>query len=180
MKPVFVAAVALMLGAQIMLALTMAHFWGVVAALLLYFIAFNTLEASLPSLVSKIAPPESKGTAMGVYNTSQAFGLFFGGFLGGWLAQHHGFSAVFVFCAGLMAVWLWLAAGMAPPPRVKTQMFHIEALGHAEAERLVSKLKVFAGIEAVTVLPEEGTVMLKVSQTGWDEEGVRHLLFGEQ
>jgi MFS family permease len=179
MKPVFVAAVALMLCAQLLLALTMQHFWGVVAALLLYFIAFNTLEASLPSLVSKIAPPEAKGTAMGVYNTSQAFGLFFGGFVGGWLAQHFGFSMVFAFCAGLMAVWLWLAAGMAPPPRVKTQMFHIDALGQTDAEKLVSKLKVFAGIEAVTVLPGEGTVMLKVSQTGWDEEGVRHLLYGE-
>jgi MFS family permease len=180
MKPVFIAAVALMLGAQLLLALTMAHFWGVVVALLVYFIAFNTLEASLPSLVSKIAPPEAKGTAMGVYNTAQAFGLFFGGFVGGWLAQHQGFSAVFIFCAALMAVWLWLAWGMAPPPRVKTQMFHIEAMDHARAERLVSRLKVFAGIEAVTILPEEGTVMLKVSQTGWDEEGVRHLLFGEQ
>jgi MFS family permease len=180
MKPVFVAAVALMLCAQLLLAVTMTHFWGVVAALLLYFIAFNTLEASLPSLVSKIAPPEAKGTAMGVYNTSQAFGLFFGGFLGGWLAQHYSFSAVFAFCAILMAIWLWLAVGMEPPPRVKTQMFHVGALGLAEADRLVSKLKVFAGIEAVTVLPEEGTVMLKVSQTGWDEEGVRHLLYGEQ
>jgi MFS family permease len=60
MKPVFVAAVALMLCAQLLLALTMQHFWGVVAALLLYFIAFNTLEASLPSLVSKIAPPEAR------------------------------------------------------------------------------------------------------------------------
>jgi len=180
MKPVFVAAVALMLGAQLLLAVTMQHFWGVVVALLFYFIAFNTLEASLPSLVSKIAPPEAKGTAMGVYNTAQAFGLFFGGFVGGWLAQHYGFSAVFAFCAVLMAIWLWLAAGMAPPPRVKTQMFHIEAMGHADAERLVSRLKVFAGIEAVTVLPEEGTVMLKVCQTGWDEEGVRHLLYGEQ
>lgn len=180
MKPIFVGAVALMLGAQLLLALTMQNFWGVVAALLLYFIAFNTLEASLPSLVSKIAPPESKGTAMGVYNTSQAFGLFFGGVTGGWLAQHHGFASVFVFCAMLMAVWLVLAARMTPPPRVKTQMFHVDVLSSADAQRLVTRLKVFTGIEAVTVLPEEGTVMLKVSQTGWDEEGVRHLLFGEQ
>ncbi len=180
MKPVFVGAVALMLMAQLLLAATMTMFWGVVIALLLYFIAFNTLEASLPSLVSKIAPPEAKGTAMGVYNTSQAFGLFFGGVTGGWLAQHYGFASVFAFCALLMAVWLWLAALMTPPPRVKTQMFHIEVLGRQEAERLVMRLKVFTGIEAVTILPEEGTVMLKVSQTGWDEEGVRHLLYGEQ
>ena len=176
LKVVFVGAVALMLVAQVTLALSLDVFWGVVAALLLYFIAFNTLEASLPSLVSKIAPPESKGTAMGVYNTSQAIGLFFGGGIGGWLAQRHGFAAVFVFCAGLMAIWLFLAARMAVPPRVKTQMFHIGPLDEAGAERLASRLTVFAGVEAVTVLPEEGAVLLKVNQTGWDEEGIRNLL----
>lgn len=178
MKPVLVGSVALMLAAQIALAFSLDFFWAVVGALLLYFIAFNILEASLPSLISKIAPPESKGTAMGVYNTSQAAGLFFGGAAGGWLAQHSGHGTVFLFCAGLMAVWLGLAATMRPPPRVKTQMFHIGRLDHAEAERLASRLTVFAGIEAVTVLPEEGAVMLKVSQNGWDEEGVRNLLQG--
>ncbi len=176
LKQVFVAAIALMLGAQIGLALTMHLFWGVVAALFAYFVAFNLLEASLPSLVSKIAPPESKGTAMGVYNTSQALGLFTGGALGGWLAQHQGYSSVFVFCAVLMAIWLVVAGRMTPPPRVKTQMFHIGALPVAQAQSLASKLTVFAGVEAVTVLAEEGAVLLKVSQTGWDDEGVRHLL----
>ena len=90
LKPVFVLAIALMLAAQIGMSLSMHAFWGVVAALFAYFVAFNILEASLPSLVSKIAPPEAKGTAMGVYNTSQALGLFFGGAAGGWLAQHAG------------------------------------------------------------------------------------------
>ncbi|MCU0842035.1 MAG: MFS transporter [Thiobacillaceae bacterium] len=178
MKQVFVGAVALMLAAQIFLALAMTHFWGVVVALLVYFVAFNILEASLPSLVSKIAPPEAKGTAMGVYNTSQAFGLFFGGVVGGWLAQHLGFDVVFLFCALLMGVWLWLALTMTPPPRVKTQMLHIGPMDAAEARRLATRLTIFTGVEAVSVLPEEGTVMLKVSQTGWDEEGVRHLLYG--
>ena len=178
MKPILVSAVALMLAAQVAMAFSLDWFWGVVAALLAYFVAFNVLEASLPSLVSKIAPPEAKGTAMGVYNTAQAVGLFFGGVLGGWLAQHVGFAAVFVFCAVLMLAWLALAAGMRPPPRVRTQMFHIGPMDHNAAQRLASRLTVFAGIEAVTVLPEEGTVMLKVSQTGWDEDGVRHLLEG--
>jgi MFS family permease len=176
LKAVFVGAVALMLVAQVTLALSLGLFWGVVLALLLYFIAFNTLEASLPSLVSKIAPPEAKGTAMGIYNTSQAIGLFFGGAVGGWLAQQHGYAAVFVFCAMLIAVWLVLAARMAVPPRVKTQMFHVGSMTGGEAERLASRLTVFAGVEAVTVLPEEGSVLLKVNQTGWDEEGVKHLL----
>lgn len=179
LKRVFVAAIALMLAAQIGLAFSMHLFWGVVAALFAYFVAFNILEASLPSLVSKIAPPEAKGTAMGVYNTSQALGLFFGGAAGGWLAQNQGFGVVFAFCAGLMAIWLVLAARMTPPPRVKTQMFHIGSLNSADAQRLATKLAVFTGVEAVTVLPEEGSVLLKVAQTGWDEEGIRHLLHGE-
>jgi MFS family permease len=176
LKRVFVSAVALMFAAQVGLAFTMDLFWGVVAALFAYFVAFNILEASLPSLISKIAPPEAKGTAMGVYNTSQALGLFFGGAAGGWLAQHQGFGAVFAFCAGLMAVWLLLAARMTPPPRVKTQMFHVGPISEAQTQRLLAKLPVFTGVESVTVLAEEGAVLLKVAQTGWDEEGVRHLL----
>ncbi|MBI5936295.1 MAG: MFS transporter [Betaproteobacteria bacterium] len=178
MKPVFVAAVAVMLLAQIGFGLAMGHFAGIVAALFAYFVAFNILEASLPSLISKVAPPEAKGTAMGVYNTSQALGLFVGGAVGGWLAQGWGYSAVFAFCAVLMGLWLVLAKGMRPPLRVKTQMFHIGRLDAAEAQKLAARLTVFAGIESVTVLSDEGVVMLKVSQLGWDEEGVRHALQG--
>ncbi len=180
MKQVLNGAVALMLAAQMGLAFSFDVFWGIVVALLAYFVAFNILEASLPSLISKTAPPEAKGTAMGVYNTAQALGLFFGGMAGGWLAQHVGFDAVFLFCAGLMVIWLWLALGMKPPPRVKTQMLHIGPIDEIEARRLATRLTVFAGVEAVSVLPQEGTVMLKVSQTGWDEEGVRHALYGER
>jgi MFS family permease len=176
LKRVFVGAIALMLAAQMGLAVSMDLFWGLVAALFAYFVAFNVLEASLPSLISKIAPPEAKGTAMGVYNTAQALGLFFGGIAGGWLAQHQGFFAVFVFCALLMALWLALALGMTPPPRVKTQLFHVGHLSETEARALSTNLVVFSGVEAVTVLAEEGAVLLKVSQTGWDEEGVRQLL----
>lgn len=176
LKRVFVAAIALMLAAQLGLALGMEMFWVLVGALFAYFTAFNVLEATLPSLISKIAPPEAKGTAMGVYNTAQALGLFFGGFVGGWLAQHHGFGAVFIFCDALIAVWLFLALGMTPPPRVKTQLLHVGPLSQAQAQALSANLVVFSGVEAATVLAEEGAVLLKVNQTGWDEEGVRQLL----
>jgi hypothetical protein len=57
-------------------------------------------------------------------------------------------------------------------------MFHVGNLTESEAQRLASNLTVFAGVEAVTVLPDEGSVLLKVAQTGWDEDGVRHLLQG--
>ena len=71
-----------------------------------FFVAFNVLEALQPSLVSRVAPPEVKGLALGVYNTTQALGLFLGGAVGGWLVQSMGDVAVFWVIAGLSAVWL--------------------------------------------------------------------------
>src|SRR5690606_29581030 len=79
--------------------------------LLAFFVGFNILEASLPSLVSRLAPADAKGAALGIYNTTQALGLFFGGLLGGWVQDVRGRAAVFGVCAGLMALWLLVAAG---------------------------------------------------------------------
>jgi MFS family permease len=121
MKQVFVAAVALMLLVQVGFWAFLARpamGWMLLAFLLLaFFIAFNILEAALPSLVSRIAPPASKGAALGIYNTLQALGLFCGGVLGGWLQQHVGAASVFAVAAGLTLVWLAIAAGMRHLPR---------------------------------------------------------------
>ena len=176
MKPVFIGAVALMLLSLLGLALGLAHFWAIVWALFAYFIAFNLLEASLPSLISKLAPASAKGTAMGVYNTAQALGLFFGGFFGGWLAQHHGYPAVFVFCVVLMAVWLLASFSMVAPPAIKTRMFRVGAMPADQAALLRAQLAGVSGVVEVAVLAEEGVAMLKVSVRGWDEPAVRRLL----
>src|SRR5690625_6487911 len=78
--------------------------------------AFNLLEATLPSLVSKIAPAGGKGTATGIYSTSQFAGAFAGGALGGWLWQSWGLVAVLLVSAGLVLLW-WLVALLMRPPR---------------------------------------------------------------
>lgn len=176
MKPVFIAGVALMLLAQLGLAFGIDHFWGIVWALFFYFVSFNVLEASLPSLISKLAPVSAKGTAMGVYNTAQALGLFVGGVLGGWLAQHHGFQAVFVFCVVMMAVWLVASLSMAAPPAIKTRMFHVGPMQADQAALLKAQLAAVAGVVEAVVLAEEGVAMLKVSIKGWDEDRARSLL----
>jgi MFS family permease len=176
MKPVFVGAVALMLLAQMGLALGIEHFWGIVWALFFYFVAFNLLEASLPSLISKLAPVSAKGTAMGVYNTAQALGLFFGGVFGGWLAQHVGFHAVFVFCVVLMAAWLVASLSMTAPPAIKTRMFRVGVMPADQAALLKTQLAGVTGVVEAVVLAEEGVAMLKVSLHGWDEAGARSLL----
>jgi len=82
--------------------------------LLLFFVAFNILEAMQPSLISRIAPGEARGAALGIYNTTQSIGLFIGGMLGGWLANHYGAPAVHLFCAALALIWLALVATMKP------------------------------------------------------------------
>ena len=124
MKQVFVGAIALLLLVQIGFHLALgqsAHGWQLVLLLLAFFVSFNILEASQPSLVSRIAPPAAKGAALGIYNTLQSLGLFAGGAVGGWLRQHEGPGSVF--WLGIIASFLWLiiAANMKNLPRRSQQ-----------------------------------------------------------
>jgi MFS family permease len=84
--------------------------------MLVFFVAFNILEASFPSLTSRLAPASARGLALGIYNTTQAIGLAVGAALGGWLAKHFGSGSVFVFSALAMAAWVALATGMREVP----------------------------------------------------------------
>jgi MFS family permease len=176
LKQVFVGAVGLMLVAQIAFALEIGRFWGIISVLTVYFVAFNTLEATLPSLISKLAPVGAKGTAMGVYNTAQSLGFAVGSALGGLLSHTMGFSAVFVFGAVLIGIWLFLAAGMKTPPAVKTRMFHIRELSVIQAEVFANKLAACQGVAEAVVIGEEGVAYLKVNLAGWDEDGVAQLI----
>lgn len=117
-KPVLIGAVALLLVAEAALAVFGGGMVLLALLLLAFFVAFNVLEALLPSLVSRTAPAQGRGTAIGVYNTTQTLGVFFGGLLGGWVAAHHGTTGVFALCAVLAAVWLALAVGMRAPAAV--------------------------------------------------------------
>jgi len=114
-KPVYVGAVALLVLVQAGLAVFGGGLWGTGLWLLLFFVAFNILEALQPSLISRIAPQASKGAALGIYNTTQSVGLFLGGVLGGWLVKHHGMTAVHAASAGIGIIWLGLALRMNPP-----------------------------------------------------------------
>ena len=116
-KPVLLGAVALLLAVEATLAATDAGVAALAALMLGFFVAFNVLEAMLPALVSRMAPARGRGVAIGVYNTTQTLGVFFGGLLGGWIAMHHGAGGVFLGFTALAALWLGIAAGMRPVPR---------------------------------------------------------------
>jgi MFS family permease len=120
LRAVFLGAVGLVALVQVGLLLAAGHPGvGVLGALLfVFFCGFNVLEASQPSMASRIAPPHARGTALGVYNTLQSLGLFAGGAVGGWLIKNVGAAGLFATCAGLMLVWLVVAWPMrAPRPR---------------------------------------------------------------
>ncbi|MEZ5706984.1 MAG: MFS transporter [Burkholderiaceae bacterium] len=92
--------------------------WALGSLMFVFFIGFNMLEASQPSLVSRLAPAHARGAALGVYNTLQSLGFFAGGALGGWLARNQGPTGLFVACALAGLAWLALAWPMrVPPPR---------------------------------------------------------------
>lgn len=177
LKQVFVGAIAIMLAAQLLFAGSIDAFWGIIISLSVYFIAFNILEATLPSIISKLAPAASKGTAIGVYNTAQSLGIFVGGVVGGYLSHYHGFASVFVFCSVLMAMWLIAALSMKTPPAVKSKMYHLEEMTKAAAKNLSTRLGAVAGVREAVVLPDEGLVILKVDmQQSYDEAEVLRLI----
>ena len=119
-QPVFVSAIGLLLLTLLVMGFGSTSFAVVAGGLLSFFVAFNILEAMLPSLISRIAPPSAKGAALGVYNTTQALGLFTGGALGGWLVKNYDAGAVFVGGAAMAALWLAAAATMPPVPVRRT------------------------------------------------------------
>ncbi|MGB4811723.1 MAG: MFS transporter [Methylophilaceae bacterium] len=163
LKQVFIGAVALMLFAQLCFAGLITSFWGVIFSLFAYFVAFNTLEASLPSLISKLAPAAAKGTAMGVYNTSQSFGAAVGSLVGGFLSHHYGFSAVFIFCAALVGIWLMLTFSMKTPPAVRTKMYHLNNLNDAQAKSIADEISTMAGVYEAVAIASENMLIVKVS-----------------
>ena len=99
-------------GAILMLMLSQIgyYFWhdsimALTVVLLVFFTGFNYLEASLPSLISRLATNNTKGTALGVYASSQFMGTFTGGLIGGIIHEHYGLPAVFIFGSIMALVW---------------------------------------------------------------------------
>ena len=180
LKPVFIAAIALLLLAQILLAAFNASFWGLVFALLLFFAAFNLLEATLPSLISKIAPVGAKGTAIGIYSSTQFLGAFVGSALGGYLFQHFGFYALAAMCSVFLVLWLVLAVTMKAPAAVRSKMYQVRPMDTDEAGDLSRELAALPGVNEALVLASEQVAYLKVDFNGFDEEKVIQLLEGNR
>jgi predicted MFS family arabinose efflux permease len=168
MKGVFVAAVAALVVSQVMLYVDAHNLYVLLAALVIFFSAFNIMEASLPSLITKAAPPDAKGTAMGLYSSSQFLGIFVGGIVGGVAHQHGGSAGVFALTAALALLWLLAAATMAQPSYLTTRLVPIGD-GHAgDADSLAARLRQVPGVAEAVVIAEEKLAYLKVDSKSFD------------
>ena len=171
-----------LLGAVVTLMLTELFFWKfgdslrtLVIGTVVFFTAFNLLEASLPSLISKVSPAGGKGTAMGVYSTSQFLGSALGGILGGWLFQHGGLSVVFLGCAGLAALWLAFAVTMREPPYVTSLRLPLSPEALREAG-LAERLKAVTGVTDAVLVTEESAIYIKLDTELLDRATLEQLV----
>ncbi|WP_298135976.1 MFS transporter [Acidiferrobacter sp.] len=147
--------------------------FGMATGLLIFFTAFSILEATLPSLVAKVAPADQKGTAMGAYSTSQFLGVFTGGTVGGIAYGAWGIHGAILTSAGVVLLWLLAAAGMAEPQYLSSYVLPIKASDAQEANALKAALTSIRGVADVAIAPDEGVAYLKIDRATIDEMALR-------
>ena len=116
LKAAFVGSLAVLLAAQAAMPWAADSVWGTAAFLLVFFTAFNALEAHLPTLVSRMAPEHSRGVAIGAFASLQFLGNFFGAAAGGFVYERWGTPGIVIFDAVLLVIWLVAAVGTKVPP----------------------------------------------------------------
>lgn len=177
MKRVFLCSIAAMAVSQIGFLWGQTSLFMLVAMLFLFFVAFNILEASLPALVSRMAPPQAKGLALGAYNTAQALGAGSGAAAGGALALHFGLAGVCGVAVVLCAAW-WLCACGLQLPAIVARRAYVLAPG-VDVDAAEQALREAPGVAEVAVEREARIARLKINVERWDEQSLRHLIGGK-
>ncbi|OGT47058.1 MAG: MFS transporter [Gammaproteobacteria bacterium RIFCSPHIGHO2_12_FULL_41_15] len=172
-KPIFCAAIFLMMICQLALILFHHNIYEIAIILLLYFTAFTLLEAFLPSLISKTAPIRQKGAAMGVYSTSQFLGIFLGGLAGGFFFEYFGATSVFVFSSIATGLWFLLALSMQHPPYLSTLIFKLPENFTTNMSKWLKQQK---GVADIAAMPDEKLLYLKIDKQVIKEPVLRELI----
>ncbi len=176
MKQVFLGAIAVLVLAEVGLSQFHDNLIGIVGFLAVFFCGFNLLESTLPSLISKTAPADLKGTAMGAYSSSQFMGLFLGGVIGGWFNGQFGVTAVFLFCAAAAFSWFLVSLTMNPPRYLANMLISLENLNQQTNDSFVNQLLAVVGVVEVTVHIEEAVAYLKVDSQQLNKDQLQQLL----
>ncbi len=159
--------------AEVCIAMVGNQWWLVVLAITLFFGFLNVLESMLPSLVSRIAPVASRGSAMGVYSTSQFTGAFLGGVLGGWTYGEFGLGTAHLMLGALTLLWLLVIRGMQEPVRTASYQLRLDQLpvsAVADTSALEATIRCANGVVDVSVIADEGVAYLKINRKLFDEK----------
>ncbi len=175
MKRVLLGAVALLLVCELFFWIFGHSLWTLAIGMLLFFTAFNLLEASLPSLISKVAPAGGKGTAMGVYSTSQFLGAALGGIWGGWFFELGGSALVFAVCALFCVLWLLAVRGMNEPPYVTSLRLELSD-ANLQDTALTTRLLATGGVTDAVVVSDEQALYLKFDTQRINREAINQLI----
>lgn len=176
MKKVFIGAILTLMFANIGLFVYFNNLFGLIGFLWLFFCGFNLLEATLPSLISKTAPGDLKGTAMGAYSSSQFMGAFIGGAAGGWLYGEMGVETVFLLSAIAAGSWGIVALFMNPPKYLANMLISLEGISEEKGDNFVTDLLLITGIEEVTLHFEESVAYLKVDNKILQKDDLQGML----
>ncbi|MEP3350832.1 MAG: MFS transporter [Marinomonas sp.] len=174
MKSVLVF-VLMLLGASAILLQWTHSIWLFGVLLWGYFVGFNALEATLPSLISKQAPVGYRGTAMGVFSTHQFIGSFLGGVGGGWLLQNYSNSGIFWVVGVVFLAWSLVALAQAAPRQLSSLAFSLPNMTETEITKLADQLIKIQGVEGMQIFKDEQTAYLKVDKKILDKESLKHL-----
>jgi MFS family permease len=148
---------------------------GLGLVLVLFFAAFNLAEAIMPSWVSKVAAAEMRGTAMGVFASSQFAGAFAGGLLGGFVHHRFGDEAVFFFAAAMMGLWLLLMLGIERPRHLSNHLLPLQGLAFDDVEALRQQLLAIEGVTAAEVILDDGVAYMKVDNERFNPDSLTAL-----
>lgn len=176
MKAVFIGAITVIMLAELGLSQAGANLYFIIGGLGVFFCGFNLLEATLPSLVSKTAPADLKGTAMGAYSSCQFMGLFMGGLVGGWFKGEYGETAVFLFCAAAAASWVLVAMTMTQPRYVANMLISLANMDESQANAIADQMLGMKGVVEVTLNFNDAVAYLKVDNQQLDKSQLQELL----
>lgn len=172
-RSLLIASTVALLLAEAGMAFGHTHIVWLLAAFFLFFVGFNFLEAIQPSLVAKYSDVSTKGTAMGVFSSSQFLGIFAGGSLGGIVDHNWGATGVFLFSTVVVAVWLVLALQLPQPSFYSSRILKLVPLKLSDKDHLQKELLAIPGVKEVAVAVEESVAYLKVDRSKLDEDALR-------
>lgn len=161
-KAMFSAAVTLFALSLFLLWLLPMGLGSLIFSIVLFFTAFNYLEATMPSILSRIAPAGVKGSVMGIYSSSQFLGAFVGGIIGGFIASQYSEQMIFLAMALASVIWLLLTFGMQQLKKSKSFSFATTITCEERADEIAELLINMPGVIEATLVHTEAVAYLKV------------------